>query len=481
MKKSVVMISYFFPPEGSAGTYRSLRFVRQLAKIGWSPAVIAANPYGYERYDPDLLTLVPNDIEITRVRGHDPWQAIQNWRGKKFQEAISGASVAVANQKRAAHHKPLRSLVRKAIRTVENSFYQPDLARPWIRPAVSAAVKVCKTKRPDVLWASAGPISAWIVARKVSRAVGVPYVLDLRDPHGLSYYDPELQRPEWVARRMRRTMYRLFKDARAVIFLFDSVAECYYRAFPGALDPARIHIIPNGYEGNVDDSAPPTGDTFNVLYTGTVVSYRYDTLFRALAKLNSKSPAKAQRLRVKFVGEGTDELAELAAILSLSNIVEIAGPTSHAEITRLEREAHALLVLGRLSTIKGHELLAGAKVFNYLKASRPIFGVLPRDETRNVLSSVGVSTIADVDSPAEIAAQLEKLIDAWSAKNLQSLLPDRAKCRLYSAEQQTEALVRALIGASATQPFVHGSVEVPPSLRATMTAQAVRVSDYGWI
>ena len=479
--KSVVMIAYFFPPEGSAGSYRPLRFVRQLSKIGWSPTIIAADPYSYERYDPDLTALVPSDVKVIRVRGRDPWQALQNWRGAKFKKAISGTSIQVASEKRAAHYKPLRSLVRKVVRTVESSFYQPDLAKPWIRAAVSTGIAICRNKRPDVLWASAGPVSAWIVARKISRAMSVPYVLDLRDPHGLSYYDPDLKRPEWVARRMRRTMYRLFKDARAAVFLFGSVAECYYRAFPGALDPARIHIIPNGYEGDIDDSAAPTGKNFNILYTGTVVSYRYDTFLRALAKINGLIPAKAEKLRVKFVGEGMEELTTLAANLGLSNIVEVVGPTTHAEIRRLEREAHALLVFGRLSTIKGHELFAGAKVFNYLKANRPILGVLPRDETRNVLESVGVCTIADVDSPAEIAAQLEKLIDAWSREKLHFLLPDRAKCELYCAEQQTEALARALAGASATRPFVHGSAEVPPSLRETMTAQAADVNNYGWI
>jgi hypothetical protein len=355
------------------------------------------------------------------------------------------------------------------------------MAKPWIGPATIAAIQLCRRKRPEVIWASAGPVSAWIVARKVSQAIGVPYVLDLRDPHGLSYYEPEVRRPDWLMRRMRRTMYQLFKNAQAIVFLFESVAECYYRAFPGAIDPKKVHIIPNGYEGSIDNPAPPTGNTFNILYTGTVVSYRYDTLVKALVTLKNTHPTKAQRLRIKFVGEGMDNLAKQAAELGLADIVETSGPTTQGEITRLEREAHVLLVLGRLSTIKGHELFAGAKLFNYLKANRPIFGVLPDDETRKVLHHVGVSSIADADSPVEIVAKFEKLIDAWSDKTLFSLLPDHTKCALYSAEHQTEALVRALLGAPAANPFVDGSVEVPPSLRETVWSNAERVDDYGWI
>ena len=107
-------------------------------------------------------------------------------------------------------------------------------------------------------------------------------------------------------------------------------------------------------------------------------------------------------LRFRFVGEGMDDLAKQAAMLGLSDIVVTSGPASHAEITRLEREADAFLVFGRLSSIKGHELFAGAKVFNYLKANRPILGVLPQDETRKILERVGISTIADAASPVDI-------------------------------------------------------------------------------
>src|SRR5207249_8345312 len=191
-------------------------------------------------------------------------------------------------------------------------------------------------------------------------------------------------------------------------------------------------------------------------------------------------PGKANALRFRFVGECMDDLAKQAAMLGLSDIVVTSGPTSHAEITRLEREADALLVLGRLPSIKGHELFAGAKTFNYLKANRPILGVLPQDETRKILNQVGVSTIADAGSPAEIVVTLRKLLNAWSENRLSSLRPDRAKCELYSAERQTEALVRALEGAAAVEPFVLGSAEVPPSLREEIAGHRGWSHNFSW-
>jgi len=260
-------------------------------------------------------------------------------------------------------------------------------------------------------------------------------------------------------------MYRLFEKAQSVVFLFDTVAESYFRAFAGGLDSRKIHIIPNGYEGTISEFAPTNGDKFTVLYPGTVGSYRYDTLLQALALFKNADPGKANALRFRFVGECMDDLAQQAAMLGLSDIVVTSGPTSHAEITRLEREADALLVLGRLPSIKGHELFAGAKTFNYLKANRPILGVLPQDETRKILNQVGVSTIADAGSPADIVLNLRTLLKAWSQGILSSLVPDPIKCELYSAERQIEALGRALEGLPPVEPFVPGMAEIPPSLR----------------
>ena len=68
--------------------------------------------------------------------------------------------------------------------------------------------------------------------------------------------------------------------------------------------------------------------------------------------------------------------------------------------------------------MRGYELFAGAKLFGYLKAGMPILGVLPSDETRKVLLRVGVRTVADIDSPAEIAGVLSDLVIAWSAAEI---------------------------------------------------------------
>jgi hypothetical protein len=118
--------------------------------------------------------------------------------------------------------------------------------------------------------------------------------------------------------------------------------------------------------------------------------------------------------------------------------------------------------------MKGYELFAAAKLFGYLKAGRPILGIVPDDETKNVLRRVGARTVADVDSVPDITRVLRMVIDCWSAGTLSTLVPDSKACETYSSEYQAATLVRALEGLPAKEPFVPGAQMVPASLRSSI-------------
>jgi hypothetical protein len=307
-----------------------------------------------------------------------------------------------------------------------------------------------------------------VVAKKSSEKIGIPYILDFRDAWTLTYNAFESRQPRWAKRHARRSMYGFLNGAQAVIFRYETEAECFWRAYPGALDPSRVYIIPNGYEPPIEEAVFSAGEKCTILYAGTLPDYRYDTLFRSLISLKESDPIRARSLRILFVGEGMTSLEKEAAEMGLTDIVETAGPKSYNAISKLQREAHALLVLGRKSKMKGYELFAAAKLFGYLKAGRPIVGVLPDDETKNVLRRVGARTIADVDCVPDITSVLRMVIDYWSAGTLSSLVPDSKACEVYSSENQAATLVCALEGLPAKEPFVPGAQMVPASLRSSI-------------
>ncbi len=135
--------------------------------------------------------------------------------------------------------------------------------------------------------------------------------------------------------------------------------------------------------------------------------------------------------------------------------------------TRLEREAHALLDTGPGLDAKGPRARGGGEALRVLQGEttdrrRP---AARRNEGASFHVS-GPRWSPMSESRPTIVAVLQRLLAAWSSgEPCLRLLPDRAACEVYSAERQTEALVRAFEGAPAAHPFVPGSVDVPPSLR----------------
>src|SRR4030095_9822315 len=123
--KSVVMIAHSFPPEGNAGSYRPLRFARYLPLMGWQPVVVTLATELYERYDPSLLTQVPAEVEVIRVRSRDPWLAFQERRALRIQKKISNVPAEKAARMHEVQQSPLRCFLRQTIRKVEGWCYHP--------------------------------------------------------------------------------------------------------------------------------------------------------------------------------------------------------------------------------------------------------------------------------------------------------------------------------------------------------------------
>ena len=61
---------------------------------------------------------------------------------------------------------------------------------------------------------------------------------------------------------------RMLQDAQAVVFFYDPMAESYCRVYQGALDPRKKHILPNGFEGSIEESNFLKNFTYSTAHSG---------------------------------------------------------------------------------------------------------------------------------------------------------------------------------------------------------------------
>src|ERR1044071_583434 len=463
--KSVVMIAHDFPPEGNAGAYRPLRFARPLPAFGWRPAVVTVDTDFFERYDPSLLSQLPSDVEVIRVPNRDPWQAFLAKRSQRVGARLSQASRAQASRILASHRRPARARLREFLRSLEARVYDPDIAMGWIAPAAKAVEQLCRRLDAQLIWATAGPVSSFHVAERASRRTGVPYVLDFRDAWTITFNEFEERRSLRARQGDRRNMFRLLSNAQSVIFRYDREAECFWRAYHGALEPSKIRIIPNGFEGDVEPFSDPKGEKCEILYTGTLSDYRFDTFLEAIRSLKQFFPEVAARLHCHFIGEASQVIADRAREYDVTDIITAEPPVSSAVLHQRSKQADVFLLLGRPPSMRGYELFAAAKLFGYLELGKPILGILPVDEGRRILQQVGASTTADIDSVAEIVAVIRRVVCSWADGTLELLAPERAACEAYSVKRQTEILVSAFEGVLLRNVFVPDRFAVPESLQ----------------
>jgi len=410
----ILIVSYCFPPYNVIGAVRAGRVAWHLARRGHDVRVLAADRQPF----PPTLELPLDGVQVTRTPWWDIYRPVRRLAagGSAPAPAVPGGVPAPGGLRRAAR-RFLRDLV-----------YLPDPEIGWYPPAVRGGRRVLRGWRPDVIFASAKPFTSLLVARRLARASGAPWVAELRDLWVDNHYRAHAP---WRDALERRWEGSLLRSARGVVTVTQPFADALRERWG-----IRADVVYNGYEAD-DVAAVPRPSSADgplvVLHAGNLYAGRRDAspLVRALALLGER----AREVVVRFVGTGLEgalaPALRVADELGVRDRVELAPGVSYAESLRLQREADVLLLLTwnnpeERGTIPG-------KLFEYLGARRPILASGCVDGVVNGLVEerrLGKSS----NDPAQIAAWLGERVDEKRRGGV-SELPEAARAGLSRKEQ----------------------------------------------
>jgi hypothetical protein len=195
----------------------------------------------------------------------------------------------------------------------------------------------------------------------------------------------------------------------------------YAEAYPRLT--ARFHLIENGVdleEPAWREPAAASHERFEIVYTGLFYSASPpDTLLRALALARERSEAFRARARFVLAGavgvtpERARPLRTLIDELGLADMLEERGYLPHAEATRMQRSAGALVL------VVSAALAPASKSYAYLAAGRPVLALAPAGgEAERVLSKSVMTLFADPENPEDAAAKLLDLFSRWERGEL---------------------------------------------------------------
>lgn len=415
----LLLISPFFPPMTRVGAKRPLMLARHLPRAGWE-VVVLTTPSGWDPEDRELERLIPEGLHVERA------------------------------------YSPPRPAPRGPVRPPAPMKASGGLANPYLSPfdrflthvprAVRAAKRLIARYRPDALSVCADPFTALFTGALTSRATGLPFVADLRDPWALQAAK-QAMRPapsRWVVARSEAWVFR--RAARVVVNTEEALAA-YRRAYAGRLAPERFQEVRNAFDlGMFDPPIVRRPERFTVLHFGQFrLLVPAAPLLEAFARFVRERGLPPDRARLALTGTVRPEDRAHADRLALGPYLEVQADVPYRSALGPLRSAHLLaFVLDRRM-----EMTIPAKLYDYLAARRPIAAFCDQPEPARMVTESGSGLVADPSDPAAGAALLGRFFDRFQADGLPDL--DPAAAEPYSARGQAERFAAVLAEAVAAR------------------------------
>ncbi|RMG41777.1 MAG: hypothetical protein D6725_00835 [Planctomycetota bacterium] len=403
--RRVLFISYTFPPIASVGSLRPTKFVKYLPEFGWHPTVLTvANPSA-PLVDGALCDEIPPGVPVIRARTLEPGYGLKRAVARGSGMADRSGDGTADEGTRSRRGSRLLRLPAVLVKELANTLLVPDAQVLW-NPAAYRAARRALAERPhDAVFVSAPPFSSLVLGARISRAYGLPLVVDYRDEWDISNrYWENKSRSRYVGARHRRLEDRVLRTARAVVATTRrSVATLATRARALGNEPLS-RCIYNGWDA-ADFPAAPTletfGERYRLTYTGSLWRLTSpEPLVRALCRLSKTAPELAEHIDLVVAGRILPrERALLMQLASTPVNVHELGHVSHGDAVRLMLQANALCVT--LADVAGAERVVPSKIFEYMAARRRIFCVAPRGEVQEIADAC---PLAVTHAPNEIEA-----------------------------------------------------------------------------
>lgn len=403
------MIAFHYPPmQGSSGIQRTLAFSRHLPAHGWQPLVLSAHPRAYAATSADQLGEIPQTAVVRRAFALDT-----------------------------ARHLAVRGNYPRFLAL-------PDRWIAWAPGAILAGMRLIRRYRPDVLWSTYPIATAHLIGWALARWSGLPWIADFRDSMTEDDYPPDP-----TTRRIYRAIeQRTVTTCRHAVFTTPGAVRMYAGRYPLA-ETERFVQIANGYDEEnfraVEErpAAPPTPDRpVRLVHSGVLYPSERDptAFFSALAALKGRHRLTAGDVRVVLRASGSEAYhRQRIDEHGLGDIVELAPAVPYAEALKEMMEADGLLVFQAASC--NHQI--PAKVYEYLRARRPILGLThPAGDTAALLRDAGCDALVPLDDQAAIEHALLDFIACVRAGT--APIPPEAGVARHSRGARTAELARLL-------------------------------------
>jgi hypothetical protein len=379
----VLLFAYYYPPQNLSGAERPARLAKYLPEFGYEAVPITAD---------------------------------------------------CATEESAAHHWSTSAFGK--IGWAIERFLLPHRERlPWVPFAVAEAARLRRQHAPVAIISTSPPITTSVAALLAKVRFGIPWIADFRDPlHGNPFrsavYDSLLERA-------------IFRHADHIIANTDAVAEGWRARYPQHRH--KITTVWNGFDPEQPFGPAPLPERpcrllahVGGLYGGRTPKVLID----ALERLFAAGALHPGGIRVEFTGQVEEHIRDHCRPLIDRGLLSAPGlHLPKEDAARAVAEADYLLLIDTNAT--GASLQLPAKIFDYIRAGRPILAITNENSpTHRILVSSGVPNTCIF--PADAPAVVDGKVIAFFAQPSTPVRASEWFWQTFDGKRQAETVARLI-------------------------------------
>ena len=340
--KRVLVITYYWPPTGGSGVQRWVKFAKYLPQYGWQPVIYTPENPEQLAVDHTLEADIPAEAEVIKTHITEPYDLY-----KKFLRKSGHSKEAVEVNPVNAQKK---SFLQKAAMWVRGNFFLPDPRCMWIGPSVRYLKAYLKDHPVDLIVSTGPPQSMHIIGRRLSRATGLPWIADFRDPWTKIFYFKHLSMTKFTERWHKRMEKRVLDDATRVVAVSPLVQQEFQ-----AMTQTPVELITNGYDecdfpkGPCTEAYGCTAENmekdFVVTHTGLFAADGNPTvLWNVLSEKCRKDEDFRKLLKIRLIGKTDEQIISSIKAAGLEGNLEDMGYQPHSKAIEQQRNASLLIL-----------------------------------------------------------------------------------------------------------------------------------------
>jgi glycosyltransferase involved in cell wall biosynthesis len=430
--RKVLIISYYWPPAGGISVHRSLKFAKYLRKFGWEPVVYVPSNANYPYYDEGNLKDIPENLTILTRPIKEPFKIFKILSGRGKNESLNNI-VHVRTRK--------QSLIDKLGIWIRGNLFIPDARSLWIRPSVKYLSSYLKANPVDAIFADGPPHTNNVIAMKLSKRYGIPYLADFQDPWTQVDYYELFPITRWADKKHKRLEQDVFNQASKI-----TIASPSWKIDLEQIGAKNVEVLYWGFdEEDFADLKPIENPYFSIAHIGLMGFDRNpEVFFKVLGDLKEENQEFSKDLKIILAGQIDYSVKKSISECNLDINVEYHGIVDRIAALKMAKGCSLLLLL--LNKAKNAKGRLPGKLYEYLRLRRPVIALGFKDsDAEEIIKKTGSGESFEYDDSLKIR---DFILSSYDKFKNEQLLQTTGEIGYYSVENQTKRLSEFLNGIS---------------------------------